>query len=45
MEGILVVSQQKNADIADTMHLTDVAMATIFCLSIYLLYNGANWRV
>jgi len=44
IEGILVVGQQ-NADIADTLQLTDVAMATIFCLSIYLVYIGANWRV
>jgi len=25
---------QQNADIADTLHLSDVAMATTFCLSV-----------
>jgi len=39
-----VVSRQ-NADIVDTVHLRDVAMATIFCF----LHNGvhidAAWRV
>jgi len=33
MEGVSVVSRQ-NADIADTLHLRDVAMATTFWLSI-----------
>ena len=34
MEGVWVVGRQ-NADIADTLHLGDLAMATIFWLSIY----------
>ena len=34
MEGVWVVGQQ-NADIADTLQLRDVAMATIFWLCIY----------
>jgi len=38
-----VVGQQ-NADIADTLQLRDVAMATIF-LSIYGVYIGATWRI
>jgi len=38
-----VVGQQ-NADIADTLHLRDVAMATIF-LSIYGVHIGATWRI
>jgi len=33
------------ADIADTLHLTDVAMATIFWLSIYAVHIGATWRI
>ena len=33
MEGVCVVGQQ-NADIANTLHLRDVAMATPFCLSM-----------
>jgi len=33
MEGVWVVGRQ-NADIADTLHLRDVAMATIFWLSV-----------
>ena len=32
---------RQNADIADTLHLADVAMATIFWLYIYM---GAHWR-
>jgi len=39
-----VVSRQ-NADIADTLHLRDVAMATIFWLSIYGLHIGIIWRI
>ena len=35
-----MVSRQ-NADIADTLHLRDVAMATIFWLSTY---GYAHWR-
>jgi len=35
-----VVSRQ-NADIAGTLHLRDVVMASIFWLSIY---GGAHWR-
>jgi len=40
MEGVLVVGQQ-NADIADTMQLRDVAMATIFVF----LYMGCTLAV
>jgi len=39
-----VVSRQ-NADIADNLHLRDVAMATIFWLSIYGLHIGASWPI
>jgi len=39
-----VVSRQ-NTDIADTPHLRDVAMATIFWLSVYGLHIGATWRI
>jgi len=36
-----VVSQQ-NADTADTLHLRDVAMVTIFWLSVYGVHTGAT---
>ena len=36
---------QQNADFADTLQPRDVAMATIFCLSIYGVYTGATWRI
>ena len=36
---------RQNADIADTMHLRNVATATIFCLSIYGVHVGATWRI
>jgi len=39
-----VVGRQ-NADIADTLHLRDVALATIFWLSIYGVHIGATWRI
>jgi len=39
-----VVGRQ-NADIADILHLRDVAMATIFWFSIYWLHVGATWRI
>jgi len=39
-----VVGRQ-NTDIADTLHLSDVVMATIFWLSIYGVYIGATWRM
>jgi len=39
-----VVSQQ-NADIADTLQLRDVAMATIFWLSLYGAHIGTTWRI
>jgi len=42
-----VVGRQ-NADIADTLHLRDVAMATVFWLSVYDVYGvhiGATWRI
>ena len=39
-----MVSQQ-NADIADTLQLRDVTMATIFWLSIYVVHIGATWHI
>ena len=33
---------QQNVDIADTLHLRDVAIATIFCLAIYGIYIGSH---
>jgi len=39
-----VVGRQ-NADIADTLHLRDVAMAAIFWLSMYGVHSGATWRI
>jgi len=39
-----VVGRQ-NADIADTLHLRDVAMATIFWLSICGVHSGATSRI
>jgi len=39
-----VVGQQ-NADIADTLQLRDVAVATIFWFSIYGIHIGATWRI
>jgi len=40
-----VVGRQ-NADIADTLQLIrDIAMATIFWLSIYGVHIGATWRM
>jgi len=39
-----VVGRQ-NADIADTLHLRDVAITTIFWLSIYGVHIGATWRI
>jgi len=44
MEGVWVVGRQV-ADIADSVKLRDVAMATIFCRSIYGVYIGATWRI
>jgi len=44
MEGVWVVNQQ-NADIADTLHLRDVAMATNFWLSVYGVHIGAAWQI
>jgi len=38
MDGVLVVGRQ-NADIADTMQLRDVAMATTFWLSMGYNYS------
>ena len=37
-----MVSRQ-NADVADTLHMWDVAMATIFWLPIYGVHIGATW--
>jgi len=39
-----VVGRQ-NADIASTLHLRDVAMATIFWLTIYGVHISATWRI
>jgi len=41
-----VVGRQ-NADIADTLHIRDVAMATIFGFLYmgYTLHIGATWRI
>jgi len=39
-----VVGQQ-NADIPDTLHIGDVAEATIFWLSVYGEHIGATWRI
>jgi len=39
MEGVIVVGQQ-NADIADTLQLRDLAMATILSFSVW----GVYWR-
>ena len=36
---------RQNADIADTLHQRDVAMATIFWLSVYGVHTGATWRI
>jgi len=36
---------RQNADIADTLHIGDVAMATIFWLSVYAVHIGATWRI
>jgi len=44
MKWVWVVGQQI-ADIANTLHLRDVAMATIFWLSIYGVHTGATWRI
>jgi len=33
---------QQNADIADTLQLRDIAMATIFWISIYGVHVGAT---
>ena len=35
----------QNADIADTLHIGDVAMATIFWLHVYGVRIGATWRI
>jgi len=39
-----VVGRQ-NADIANTLQLTDVAMATNFWLSVYVMHIGTTWRM
>ena len=33
--------RRQNADIADTLHMRDVAMATIFWFSVYEVHIGA----
>jgi len=42
--GVWVVGRQ-NADIANTLHLKNVATATIFWLSIYGVHICATWRI
>jgi len=39
------VGGRQNADIADTLYLRDVAMATIFLLFIHGVHIGATWRI
>jgi len=39
-----VVGRQ-NEDIASTLHLRDIAMATTFWLSIYGVHIGATWHI
>jgi len=39
MEGVFV----QNADIADTLHIRDVAVATIVWLSVYGVHIFATW--
>ena len=36
---------RQNADIADTLHIGDVAMATIFWLSVYGVHVGTTWWI
>ena len=36
---------RQNADIADTLHIGDVAMATILWSSVYGVHIGATWRI
>jgi len=36
---------RQNADIADMLHLRDVAMATIFWLCMYGVHFGTTWRI
>ena len=36
---------QQNADIGDILHIGDVAMATIFWLSVYGVHIGATWQI
>jgi len=43
MEGLS--GRPTNADIADTLKLRDVAMANIFCLSIFAVHIGATRRI
>jgi len=44
MKGVWVVGRQ-NADTADTLRVRNVAMATIFWLSIYGMHIGATWCI
>jgi len=39
------VANLQNADIADTLQLRDIAMATISWLSIYGVHIGATWQM
>ena len=36
---------RQNADIAETLHLRFVAMATVFWLSKYGVHIDATWRI
>jgi len=44
MEGGLS-GRPTDADIADTLHLRDVAMTTIFWIPVYGVHIGATWRI
>jgi len=44
MDGVWVVDWQ-NADITDTLHIGDIAMPTIFWLSVYEVHIGSTWRI
>ena len=36
---------RQNADTANTLHIGDVAMVTIFWHSVYGVHTGATWRI
>jgi len=43
--GADIPSEFGMGDIANTLHLTDIAMATIFRLSIYRIHIGDPYRI